>query len=165
MTRIGLISDTHSYLDPKVFDYFADVDEIWHLGDVGDAEIISKLQNFKPLRGVYGNIDDFNVKSELNEIEQFELEGLNIYMIHIGAIPPSYTRSLKEVFKEQKINLFLCGHSHILRVIKDKNIDNLVYINPGAAGKHGFHKVRTLMKMDLELGKIKNMEVFELGNR
>lgn len=165
MTTIGLISDTHSYLDDAIFDYFKDVDEIWHLGDIGDPEVLSKLQMLKPVRAVYGNIDDQNLRSELPEHSVFSMEGLNVYLTHIGALPPNYTKSIKKVLIEKNINLFLCGHSHILRVIKDQKISGLVYINPGAAGKHGFHKVRTVMKMVLENGKVKHMEVKELGLR
>jgi uncharacterized protein len=165
MTRIGLISDTHSYLDPLVFDYFENCDEIWHLGDIGSESIITELQNFKPLRVVYGNIDTPYLQKTLPEVDVFELEGLKVMLIHIGAIPPRYNPKIKALLKKHSPNLFLCGHSHILRVIKDPNTVGLVYINPGAAGKHGFHHVRTLMKMELHDGKVVNLEVNELGKR
>jgi uncharacterized protein len=165
MTRIGLISDTHSYLDPLVFDYFENCDEIWHLGDIGSESIITELQNFKPLRVVYGNIDTPYLQKTLPEVDVFELEGLKVMLIHIGAIPPRYNPKIKALLKKHTPNLFLCGHSHILRVIKDPNTVGLVYINPGAAGKHGFHHVRTLMKMELHDGKVVNLEVNELGKR
>jgi uncharacterized protein len=165
MTRIGLISDTHSYLDPLVFDYFENCNEIWHLGDIGSESIITELQNFKPLRVVYGNIDTPYLQKTLPEVDVFELEGLKVMLIHIGAIPPRYNPKIKALLKKHSPNLFLCGHSHILRVIKDPNTVGLVYINPGAAGKHGFHHVRTLMKMELHDGKVVNLEVNELGKR
>lgn len=165
MTRIGLISDTHSYLDPLVFEYFQNCDEIWHMGDIGCESIITDLQNFKPLRVVYGNIDTPHLQKKLPEVDVFELEGLKVMLIHIGAIPPRYTPKIKALIKKHTPNLFLCGHSHILRVIKDPNIVGLVYINPGAAGRHGFHHVRTLMKMELHEGKVVNLEVNELGKR
>jgi uncharacterized protein len=165
MTRIGLISDTHSYLDPLVFDYFENCNEIWHLGDIGSESIITELQNFKPLRVVYGNIDTPYLQKTLPEVDVFELEGLKVMLIHIGAIPPRYNPKIKALLKKHTPNLFLCGHSHILRVIKDPNTVGLVYINPGAAGKHGFHHVRTLMKMELHDGKVVNLEVNELGKR
>lgn len=165
MTRIGLISDTHSYLDPLVYDYFENCDEIWHLGDIGSESIITDLQNFKPLRVVYGNIDTPYLQRTLPEVDVFELEGLKVMLIHIGAIPPRYNPKIKALLKKHTPNLFLCGHSHILRVIKDPNTVGLVYINPGAAGKHGFHHVRTLMKMELHDGKVVNLEVNELGKR
>jgi len=165
MTRIGLISDTHSYLDPLVFDYFENCDEIWHLGDIGSESIITELQNFKPLRVVYGNIDTPYLQKTLPEVDVFDLEGLKVMLIHIGAIPPRYNPKIKALLKKHSPNLFLCGHSHILKVIKDPNTVGLVYINPGAAGKHGFHHVRTLMKMELHDGKVVNLEVNELGKR
>lgn len=165
MTRIGLISDTHSYLDPLVYDYFENCDEIWHLGDIGSESIITDLQNFKPLRVVYGNIDTPYLQRTLPEVDVFELEGLKVMLIHIGAIPPRYNPKIKALLKKHTPNLFLCGHSHILRVIKDPNTVGLVYINPGAAGKHGFHHVRTLMKMELHDGKVVNLEVNELGKK
>ncbi|MFC3810134.1 metallophosphoesterase family protein [Lacihabitans lacunae] len=165
MTRIGLISDTHSYLDPLVFDYFENCDEIWHLGDIGSESIITELQNFKPLRVVYGNIDTPYLQKTLPEVDVFDLEGLKVMLIHIGAIPPRYNPKIKALLKKHTPNLFLCGHSHILKVIKDPNTVGLVYINPGAAGKHGFHHVRTLMKMELHDGKVVNLEVNELGKR
>ena len=165
MTRIGLISDTHSYLDPLVYDYFENCDEIWHLGDIGSETIITHLQNFKPLRVVYGNIDTPYLQRTLPEVDVFELEGLKVMLIHIGAIPPRYNPKIKALLKKHTPNLFLCGDSHILRVIKDPNTVGLVYINPGAAGKHGFHHVRTLMKMELHDGKVVNLEVNELGKR
>jgi uncharacterized protein len=165
MTRIGLLSDTHSYLDDAVFEHFKDCDEIWHAGDIGNHEIFEKLSAFKPTRAVFGNIDTFEMRAYLPENLFFEIEKLKVFITHIGGLPPKYTTKIKDLINKQQTNLFICGHSHILRVIKDTKIDRLVYLNPGAAGKHGFHKVRTLMRMDLEAGKISNLEVIELGIR
>lgn len=165
MLKIGLISDTHSYLDPNVFLHFEVCDEIWHVGDIGQVEVIQKLSSFKPIRAVYGNIDAQDVRELYPENMIFELEGLKILMTHIGALPPSYNPRIRELIKKNEPNLLICGHSHILRVLKDTKNKSLLYLNPGAAGKHGFHKIRTIMRMDLEDGKIKNMEVIELGIR
>lgn len=165
MLKIGLISDTHSYLDPNVFLHFEVCDEIWHVGDIGQVEVIQKLSSFKPIRAVYGNIDAQDVRELYPENMIFELEGLKILMTHIGALPPSYNPRIRELIKKNEPNLLICGHSHILRVLKDNKKKSLLYLNPGAAGKHGFHKIRTIMRMDLEDGKIKNMEVIELGIR
>lgn len=165
MTTIGLISDTHSYLDEQIFKHFADCDEIWHAGDIGSLEIIEKLQNFKPTRFVYGNIDSKEIQWEVPENQHFEIENLKVWMTHIGGIPPNYNSSLKKKLKELHPQLFVCGHSHILRVLKDEKLNNLIYINPGAAGKEGFHKIRTLLKMILDEGKIIKIDAIELGLR
>lgn len=165
MTSIGIISDTHSFLDKQVFTYFSDCDEIWHAGDIGSTEIIENLQNFKPTRFVYGNIDSKEIQWKVPENQYFEIENLKIWMTHIGGIPPTYNPSLKKRLKENLPNIFVCGHSHILRVLKDDKLNNLVYINPGAAGREGFHKVRTLLKMVLDNGKIIKLDVIELGLR
>ncbi len=162
MLRIGLISDTHSYLDPSVFKHFENCDEIWHLGDIGDEKVIKDLQTFKPTFAVYGNIDTRELQYEFPENLILEREGLTILLTHIGSLPGKYSARIKNLIKIHKPHLFLCGHSHILRVIKDQN---LVYINPGAAGHHGFHAIRTIMRMDLEKGRISNLEVVELGSR
>ncbi|MGL4632866.1 MAG: metallophosphoesterase family protein [Leadbetterella sp.] len=165
MLKIGLISDTHGYLDPTVSTHFQDMDEIWHLGDIGSMGVLEQLQKIKPTRAVFGNIDSPEIRLETSEVLQFTVEGLHVYMIHIGALPPKYTQKLKNILHEEGIHLFLCGHSHILRVIKDPQKPDLVYINPGAAGHHGFHHTRTLMRMHLENGKITHLEVVELGKR
>ncbi len=165
MTIIGLISDPHPFFDEQVFKYFSDCDEIWHAGDIGTIEIIEKLKNFKPTRLVYGNIDSKEIQWEVPENQYFEIENLKIWMTHIGAIPPSYNPTLKKRLKENLPNVFVCGHSHILRVMKDEKLNNLIYINPGAAGREGFHKVRTLLKMVLDQGKIIKIEAIELGLR
>jgi len=163
--KIGLISDTHSYLDPGVFDHFKMVDEIWHAGDIGEQAVIRDLQKFRPVRAVFGNIDDKTIQSEFPEDLWFDCEGFKIWMTHIGGAPPNYNPRVKKILKEKVPEIFICGHSHILRVKKDPNYNNLLYINPGAAGNHGFHLMKTLIRFDLIKKEIKKMEVIELGKR
>lgn len=165
MTTIGLISDTHSYLDPKVFDHFADCDEIWHAGDIGEIQVADELANFKPFKAVYGNIDGGKVRITYPENLFFEIEGFSVWMTHIGGRPGAYAKGITTILKERTPDIFICGHSHILRVQKDEKYNDLLYINPGAAGKHGFHKVRTLIKFCIEKGKLLKMEAIELGPR
>jgi putative phosphoesterase len=165
MLQIGLISDTHSFLDDSIFNYFEEVDEIWHAGDIGNIEIIHKLKEFKPLRAVFGNIDDAEMRWTLKEDEVFELEGLKIYLTHIGGLPPNFNPRTRKIIKEQNPDIFICGHSHIVNVKKDTKHNNMVCLNPGAAGKHGFHKIRTIMRFCLNQKKITNLELIELGTR
>ena len=165
MTRIGLISDTHGYLDPRVFDHFSNCDEIWHAGDIGDMDIIKKLKSFKPVRIVFGNIDNKEIVLSTQEHLYFEIEGFNIWMTHIGGAPPRYNPMVLPQLKTMLPDIFICGHSHILRVIRDKNLQDMLYINPGAAGQEGFHKIRTLLRFNLHEGVISQMEVIELGKR
>lgn len=165
MTHIGLISDTHGYLDERVFEYFKDCDELWHAGDVGSVKIIEQLQAFKPTRFVFGNIDSKEIQWQLPEHEFFTLEGFNIWMTHIGGAPPNYNPAVKKKFKEKIPDIFVCGHSHILRVIRDEKMNNMLYMNPGAAGNEGFHKVKTLLKFTLDNRKMSNLGVIELGKR
>jgi putative phosphoesterase len=162
MVRIGLISDTHSYLDPSVLEHFASCHEIWHMGDVGDVAVADTLAGFKPLLGVYGNIDCPPLRYEWPEDLVIEREGVKVLLTHIGGLPGKLPTRVKNLIKIHKPDLFICGHSHILRVIKG---DGYVYINPGAAGRHGFHAVRTLMRMELSEGKISHLEVVELGKK
>jgi hypothetical protein len=163
--KIGLLSDTHSYLDPKVFDYFKNADEIWHAGDIGDRKVLAELQSFKRVRAVFGNIDEIELARQLPEDLWFEIEGCQIWMTHIGGAPPNYNPRVKKILKEKIPHLFICGHSHILRVVKDKNYNNMLYINPGAAGQHGFHVMKTIIRFEIEKCLPKNMEVIELGKR
>ena len=165
MALIGLISDTHSYLDPNVYEHFKDCDEIWHAGDIGHRSVLDSLTAYIPTRAVFGNIETQELRFELPEDLIFEIEGLKVLMTHIGSLPGKYSARIKNLLKIHSPNLFICGHSHILRVIKDPINKNLVYINPGAAGKHGFHHVRTIMRMKIEAGKVTNLEVIELGSR
>jgi len=162
--KIGLLSDTHSFLDPKVFEYFADCDEVWHGGDVGDASLLDELEAFKPLRGVYGNIDDTAVRRRLPLNLDFEVEGLRVFITHIGGYPGRYTPRVRKLLDETKPGLYICGHSHILKVMMDKK-RHCLHMNPGACGKHGFHRMRTLLRFDVENGRVENLEVIELGLR
>jgi uncharacterized protein len=163
--RIGLLSDTHGYLDPKVFEHFKNVDEIWHGGDIGDAAVADELEKFKPLRAVYGNIDDKNLQARFPEDQWLDIEGISIWLTHIGGAPPNYNPRIKKILKERVPAIFICGHSHILRIRRDPNYKNMLYLNPGAAGHHGFHAIKTLVRFELLKGEVKNMEVIELGKR
>lgn len=163
--KIGLLSDTHSFLDNKVFDYFKEVDEIWHAGDIGDAEVINQLKKYKTVRAVYGNIDDKNIQSRYPEDNWFDCEGIIVWMTHIAGAPPNYNPRIKKVLQQKIPGLLICGHSHILKVVKDKTYQNMVYINPGAAGNHGFHHMKTILRFEILNKEIKNMEVIELGKR
>jgi len=163
--RIGLISDTHGFLDPKVFNYFKEVDQIWHAGDVGTASIIEELGAFKPVLGVYGNIDGQDVRKMFPEHQKFTSEGVRVWMTHIGGKPPRYNPQVRAMINQRHPDLFICGHSHILAVMHDPKRKNVLYMNPGAAGRHGFHKERTLIRFSMELGKIKDVEVIKLGSR
>lgn len=164
MPKIGLISDTHSFLDDKVFKHFDDCDEIWHAGDFGSIEVSERLSNFKPLRGVHGNIDGQDLRSIHPEDLIFEIESKKIWMRHIVGQPKSYAKGIPDMIKKIKPDIIICGHSHILRVMNDTRL-NYLYINPGAAGRHGFHLVRTLLKFELAENTIRDMKVVELGKR
>lgn len=155
------MSDTHSYLHPDVFKYFEHVDEIWHAGDIGNIELADKLEAFKPFRAVYGNIDgaDLRVRYPLNL--HFELEQVNVFMTHIGGYPGKYAPGVREELKENKPKLFICGHSHILKVMPDPAYQ-LLHMNPGACGIQGWHKVKTLLRFELSEGNIGKLEVIEL---
>ncbi|MFN8346741.1 MAG: metallophosphoesterase family protein [Spirosomataceae bacterium] len=165
MIRIGLLSDTHYYLDEAVFEHFKNCDEIWHAGDVGTVEIITQLEKFKPVRAVYGNIDPKEVRWQIPEHQRFESEGFRIWMTHIGGAPPNYNPQVRPELKNNTPDIFVCGHSHILRVMRDPKMNNMLYLNPGAAGREGFHKVRTLLRFTLDNRKISDLEVIELGKR
>ncbi|MCH5596990.1 metallophosphoesterase family protein [Niabella ginsengisoli] len=164
MTRIGLISDTHGFLDENVFKHFDKCDEIWHAGDFGSAAIIDQLKAFKPLRGVYGNIDGANIRSEFGEVLTFNIESVKIMMKHIGGYPPKYNTETKKQIIAAKPQLFISGHSHILKVIYDDALQCL-HMNPGAAGKHGWQKVRTLIRFAIDGANFKDCEVVELGKK
>lgn len=164
MVKIGLLSDTHSYLDDAVFTYFEACDEIWHAGDVGDATIIKQLQNFKRTRGVYGNIDDAKVKHEFPEHQKFTIEQVPVWMTHIGGYPPKYHPNVKPEIFQHPPKIFISGHSHILKVMYDPKIACL-HLNPGAAGNVGWHQVRTLLRFDISEDRIENLQIIELGKR
>lgn len=161
MKKIGLLSDTHGFLDDRIFEYFAEVDEVWHAGDVGNVEIIEQLEQFKPLKGVYGNIDGTEVRQIFPEYQYFECEGVKVLMTHIAGKPYKYYRNAAELFKKHNCDLFICGHSHILKVQFDKNI-NALWMNPGACGKSGFHQVKTILRFQIDGKKIEKCEVVEL---
>jgi hypothetical protein len=152
-------------LDQKIFQYFKDCDEVWHAGDIGDIGLIKQIQDFKITRAVFGNIDGKELRAILNPELIFELEGLRIWITHIAGYPPRYTPAVKSRIKNIKPNLLICGHSHILRIMSDKNLENFIYMNPGAAGWQGFHKVRTLVRFSIAEKLIKDVQVIELGNR
>ncbi|WOK05024.1 metallophosphoesterase family protein [Imperialibacter roseus] len=165
MTKIGLISDTHGYLDERVFEYFAGCDEIWHAGDIGDQEVMNKLEAFKPVVAVYGNIDGADLRHSYPEDQVFEREEKTIWITHIGGYPPRYNRRVIKQLDTIKPYLFICGHSHIVKVLTDKARLPLIHINPGAAGMQGFHKMRTIMRFDLTPEGVKNLQLIELGKR
>ncbi len=162
---IGLLSDTHGFLDERVFEYFTDCDQIWHAGDVGKVQIFEKLAQFKPLKAVYGNIDGNDVRWKWPADVRFECEGLKVWMTHIGGYPPRYKSEILKVFRTDQPHIFVCGHTHILRVMTDAKLNHLLYLNPGAAGHHGFHTVRTMLKFEINNRKIENVRVIELGRR
>ena len=164
MTRIGLISDTHSYLDDKVFKHFENCDEIWQAGDFGTLELADPLAAFKPLRGVYGNIDGKDIRAVYPEHNRFNCENVDVWMTHIGGYPDRYAPQIKSQIYLNPPKIFISGHSHILKVIFDKKIGTL-HLNPGAAGKQGWHKVRSLIRFCISEEKIHTLEVIELGNR
>jgi putative phosphoesterase len=164
MLRIGLISDTHSYLDNAVFQHFATVDEIWHAGDFGSPEIVRQLQRFKPLRAVSGNIDGPEIRQLLPEIAHFTVEAITVLMIHIGGYPGRYSAAARKALAAHRPQLFISGHSHILKVMYDDKL-RCLHMNPGAAGSQGWHKVRTLIRFVIDGDKMRDCEVIELGGR
>ena len=164
MTRIGLISDTHHFLDEAVFKHFEKCDEIWHAGDLGSADIADKLKAFKPLKAVYGNIDGYDVRSIYPEKATWLCEEVKVYMVHIGGYPPKYNPATKKEIIAIKPQLFISGHSHILKVMFDAQLQCL-HMNPGAAGNQGWHKIRTLIRFSIDGKDIKDCEVIELGKR
>jgi len=164
MKKIGLISDTHSFLHPRVKHHFSNCDEIWHAGDIGNLSLADELAAFKPLRAIYGNIDGTEVRKVYPEHLRFTLEGVDVWMTHIGGYPKRYDLRVRDEIKKNPPKLFICGHSHILKAMPDPQL-GLLHLNPGAAGKVGFHQVLTLMRFELEAGKIQNLEVIELEKR
>ena len=160
--KIGLLSDTHNYLHPNIFDHFKNVDQIWHAGDIGNIEIIDQLENFKATRVVHGNIDSGQMQREYSEYQYFKINNLKFLMMHIGGYPPRYNDRSKKLLDYYHPDIFICGHSHILKVIPD-NKRNLLHLNPGACGHYGQHKVKTIMRFDVLDDKIDNLEVIELA--
>jgi putative phosphoesterase len=162
MKRIGLLSDTHGYWDDRFEKHFAGCDEIWHAGDIGSLDLALRFEAFKPFRAVYGNIDDTRVRTAYSEFLRFTEEGVDVLMTHIGGYPGRYEPKISRLLQISPPKLFICGHSHILKVIYDKKY-NCLTMNPGAAGKYGFHKVRTLLRFTLDAGNIKDLEAIELS--
>lgn len=162
MKTIGLLSDTHSCWDERYRKHFAGCDEIWHAGDVGDISILQHLEEIAPVRAVKGNIDHGDVARLCPEIQMFEIEGVKVWMTHIGGYPGKYSPGVKRILCKEKIKLMISGHSHILKVIPDHEL-NMLHVNPGAAGYYGWQKVRTLIRLTLDAGRITGLEVIELG--
>ena len=162
MIKIGLLSDTHRYVHPKIYDFFAECNEIWHAGDIGDIATADELNTFKPLKAVYGNIDGHIVRSSFPESLIFNCENVKVYMTHIGGYPDRYAKQVKDIIKLEAPNLFISGHSHILKVMYDKKHE-LLHINPGAAGCSGFHQVITLVRFCIDGINIKDLEIIELN--
>ena len=160
MKKILLISDTHGYIDEKIIKYARQVDEIWHAGDIGDISVSDKLKKIKPLRGVYGNIDDQKIRTEFPLHNRFICEKVNVWITHIGGYPKRYNPKILEELKSNPPDLFICGHSHILKVINDKKL-GLLHINPGAIGKYGLHSVRTMVQFEINGKKIENLSIIE----
>jgi|TARA_B100000809_G_scaffold120129_1_gene118411 hypothetical protein len=160
MKKILLISDTHGYIDEKIIKYANKVDEIWHAGDIGDISVSDKLKKIKPLRGVFGNIDDQKIRTEFPLHNRFICEKVNVWITHIGGYPKRYNPKILEELKSNPPDLFICGHSHILKVINDKKL-GLLHINPGAIGKYGLHSVRTMVQFEINGKKIENLSIIE----
>ncbi len=162
MVRIGLLSDTHSYLDPSLLPVLQECDEIWHAGDLGSLDLLRQLQKLKkPLRVVYGNIDGHDIRIDVPERLIFQVEQMKILMIHIGGYPGHYTAPVRKALLEEKPDIYVCGHSHILKVIYDKQLQ-LLHINPGAAGREGFQKVRTMVRFTIDQGRVKDLAIIEM---
>lgn len=162
MTTIGLLSDTHGYWDGRYLKYFEPCDEIWHAGDIGSLEIIQKLEAFRPLRAVYGNIDGQDIRLRFPEINRFTIDETDVLIKHIGGYPGKYDTSVRNILSTHPPRLFISGHSHILKVKYDSKL-GLLHINPGAAGKYGFHTVRTLVRFRIDKGNFSDLEVIELN--
>ncbi|MEM6724281.1 MAG: metallophosphoesterase family protein [Bacteroidota bacterium] len=164
MRQIGLISDTHGYVDDRVFDLFQDCDEIWHAGDIGTVEIADRFEAFKPFKAVYGNIDGHLLRARYPLNLRFHCEDVEVWMTHIGGYPGRYNKRVREAIRENPPKLFITGHSHILKVMPDRKLD-LLHMNPGAAGNHGFHQVKTILRFFIDGDQILDLEAIELGKR
>lgn len=160
MKKILLLSDTHGYIDDDIVKYVNSVDEVWHAGDIGAISVTDTLKALKPLKAVYGNVDGKTVRSEFPEHQRFFCEKVDVWITHIGGYPNRYDRRVRELIYDNPPKLFICGHSHILKVMNDKKL-NLLHMNPGAIGRHGFHKVRTMLRFQVDGEKIQNLEVIE----
>lgn len=163
MIKIGLIADTHGYLDPQVKEFFSDRDEIWHAGDFGNITIAKELEKIASVIGVYGNVDGRDIRDIYPLHQKFEKEGIRVWITHIGGIPGRYCIPIREELNQNPPDLFICGHSHILRIARDQQLNKMLYMNPGAAGKHGFQVHRTVIRFSIDSGKIKDLEVMNLS--
>lgn len=164
MKKILLLSDTHSYIDDRILHYAKEADEVWHAGDVGDPAVTDALKKLKPLRGVYGNIDGQEIRKEFPLHNRFLCEGVDVWITHIGGYPGKYAPAIKETIQSHPPKLFISGHSHILKVMNDKKL-GLLHMNPGAAGKHGWHQARTMLRFKVDAGNISELEVIELSKK
>jgi hypothetical protein len=160
MQKILLLSDTHSYIDDTIIKYVKQADEVWHAGDIGDLKVTDEIRKHKPLKAVYGNIDDTKARAEFPLNLRFKCEDVDVWITHIGGYPPKYNGRVREILQNNPPDLFICGHSHILKVIPDKKL-NLLHMNPGAVGKHGFHHKRTMLRFNIDGKQIKDLEVIE----
>jgi putative phosphoesterase len=160
MTKILLLSDTHGYVDDDILRYVKQADEVWHAGDIGNLKVTDAIKKLKPLRGVFGNIDDHSIRNEFSENNRFMCEDVDVWITHIGGYPGSYNMKVRDTIRLQPPKLFICGHSHILKVMPDKKL-NLLHMNPGAIGKYGFHKTRTMLRFTIDGSKIDNLEIIE----
>ncbi|WP_298239134.1 metallophosphoesterase family protein [uncultured Algibacter sp.] len=164
MKKILLLSDTHSYIDEDILKYVKEADEVWHAGDIGNLKVTDAIKKIKPLKGVYGNIDDAKIRVEYPENNRFMCEDVDVWITHIGGYPNAYNVRVREEIKANPPKLFISGHSHILKVMPDKKL-NLLHMNPGAVGKHGLHKKRTMLRFTIDGKKIENLEVIEFNKR
>jgi putative phosphoesterase len=160
LKRILLLSDTHSYIDDDILKYVKQADEVWHAGDIGDLKVTDTIKALKPLKAVYGNIDNTQARLEFPEVNRFMCEDVDVCMIHIGGYPGKYVPKVRALLQQNPPKIFICGHSHILKVMPDKNL-NLLHMNPGAIGTHGFQQVRTMLRFTIDGSKIDNLEVIE----
>ena len=164
MKKILLLSDTHSYIDAQFIKFVKQCDEVWHAGDIGNLDVTDTIKKIKPLRAVYGNIDDKDARSEFPLDNKFTLEGVDVWITHIGGYPNKYNQRIREEIKINSPKIFIAGHSHILKIQYDKKLE-LLHLNPGAAGNYGFHKIRTMLRFKIDNGEIKDMEIIELAIR
>jgi hypothetical protein len=164
MKKILLLSDTHSYIDAAILKYVKQADEVWHAGDIGDLNVTDSIKKLKTLRAVYGNIDDDKARAEFPEHNRFMCENIDVWMTHIGGYPPNYNGRVRDELRLNPPRIFICGHSHILKVMPDKKL-NLIHMNPGAAGTHGFHNVRTMLRFTIDDKIINNLEVIEFPRK
>lgn len=165
MTRIALLSDTHNFLEPKLFKYIESCDQVWHAGDIGTLTVCHELEKLnKPLIAVYGNIDGQDIRKIYPKNQRFKCEEVDVWITHIGGYPGRYSLDVRDELHRNPPDLFICGHSHILKVMYDKKLE-LLHINPGAAGNHGFHKVKTMVRFTIDKKEIRDLEVIEIGPR